>query len=105
MLGLERFRHLDNFLWYQSGLGRFFWSMMPWSPAPGWPPPFPNVACAGCEELLAADTKPIVVYQHKGDRLCRQRAPFCRYCREEMGEMEDWPRGADGRWLKAADCS
>ena len=55
MLGLERFRHLDNFLWYQSGLGRFFWSMMPWSPAPGWPPPFPNVACAGCEELLARE--------------------------------------------------
>jgi len=103
--GLGDFRHLDNALWYQSGLGRFFWSMDPWRPAEDWPPPFPNVACGGCKQLLPADTKRIVVYHREGGQLCRLREAFCDYCRGEIGEMDEWPRGPDGRFLKAVECS
>jgi hypothetical protein len=73
-----------------------------------WPPPPPWTleVCPRCDvEVERGTVKVITVYREDKGHWCKARVRMCAWCRDGIGELDEWPlRGEDGRFLAAAEC-
>lgn len=67
--------------------------------------PFPSRLCPRCDLRVAVgELETITVYRVEEERVCRSKKEMCAYCRDSLCNMEEWPRGENGRWLPSEDC-